>query len=160
MAFAAKGPCALDGGAGHVMANVECHSTRALLRIISPQRLGVTPLGVITCDLAVGETDVVKKKVTPSKPATRVRKKKATGTGGTPDQFQLCLPEGTRDQLAEAAMANGRSLHDEIIHRLTRSLERDAKQKLSDRLKAQSDGLAKFEGEIAAIVEQLRRRDD
>lgn len=104
---------------------------------------------------------MVKKKNTPSKTVTRVRKKKATATDGTtPGQFQLCLPRGTRDQLAEAAMANGRSLHDEIIHRLTQSLARDENQKLSDRLKAQSDGLAKFEGEIAAIVEQLRRRDD
>jgi hypothetical protein len=49
---------------------------------------------------------------------------------------------------------------DEIIHRLTQSLERDEKQKLSDRLKAQGDRLAKFEGEIAAIVEQLKRHND
>jgi plasmid stability protein len=110
--------------------------------------------------LAVGEASVVKKKADPSKSVTRVRKKKATETGGTSDQFQLCLPEGTRDKLVEAAMANGRSFNDEIIHRLTQSLERDEKPKLSDRLKAQGDRLAKFEGQIAAIVEQLRRRDD
>jgi hypothetical protein len=33
-------------------------------------------------------------------------------------------------------------------------------QRLSDRLKAQSDRLATFEGEIASMVEQLRLRDD
>jgi hypothetical protein len=66
-----------------------------------------------------------------------------------------------RDELVEAAMANGRSLDDEIIHRLVQSLELDGtRQKLSDRLKAQGDRLAKFEGDIAAIVEQLRLRDD
>jgi hypothetical protein len=100
------------------------------------------------------------KKATTSKTVTRVRKKKATGAGKTPDQFQLGLPEEMQDKLAAAAVVNGRSLNDEIIHRLTQSLERDEKQKLSDRLKTQSDGLAKFEGEIAAIVEQLRRRGD
>ena len=110
--------------------------------------------------MAFGESSVAKKKTNPSKSVTRVRIKKATGTGGTSDQFQLCLPEGMRDKLAEAAMANGRSLNGEIIHRLTQSLERDEMQKLSDRLKAQGDRLAKFEGEIAAIVEQLRLRDD
>jgi hypothetical protein len=101
---------------------------------------------------------VVKKKATPSKSVPHARKKKATGTGATSDQFQLSLPGETRDKLAEAATANGRSFNDEIIHRLTQSLERDEKPKLSDRLK--DDGLAKFEGEIAAIVEQLKRGDD
>jgi hypothetical protein len=33
-------------------------------------------------------------------------------------------------------------------------------QKLSDRLREQGDRLAKFEGEIASMVEQLRLRDD
>jgi hypothetical protein len=61
-----------------------------------------------------------------------------------------------RDKLVEVAMANLRSLNDEIIHRLAQSLERDEVQKLSDRLKAQGDRLAKFEGDIAAIVAQLR----
>jgi len=65
-----------------------------------------------------------------------------------------------RDKLAAAALANGRSLNDEIIHRLALSLERDETQQLSDRLKAQGDRLAKFEGDIAAIVEQLRLRED
>ena len=63
-----------------------------------------------------------------------------------------------RDKLVKAA--NGRSLNDEIIQRLTQSLERDEMQKLSDRLKAQGDRLAKFEDEIAAMVEQFRLRDD
>jgi hypothetical protein len=110
--------------------------------------------------LAFGETSVAKKKVTLPKSATDVapRIKKATGTGRTSDRFQLRLPEGMRDELVEAA--NGRSLNDEIIQRLTQSLERDEMQKLSDRLKAQGDRLAKFEDEIAAMVEQLRLRDD
>jgi plasmid stability protein len=103
---------------------------------------------------------VVKKKADPSKSVTPVRKKKTIGTGGTSDQFKLCLPEGTREKLAEAAMANGRSFNDEIIHRLTQSLDLDERPKLSDRLQAQGDRLAKFEGEIAALVEQLRQRDD
>jgi hypothetical protein len=110
--------------------------------------------------LAFGETSVAKKKATLPKSATDVapRIKKATGTGRTSDRFQLRLPEGMRDELVEAA--NGRSLNDEIIQRLTQSLERDEMQKLSDRLKAQGDRLAKFEDEIAAMVEQLRLRDD
>jgi flagellar motor switch protein FliM len=65
--------------------------------------------------LAFGESSVAKKKTNPSRSVTRVRIKKATGTGGTSDQFQLCLPERMRDKLAEAAMANGRSLNGEII---------------------------------------------
>jgi hypothetical protein len=103
---------------------------------------------------------VAKKKATLPKSAADVapRIKKATGTGRTSDRFQLRLPEGMRDKLVEAA--NGRSLNDEIIQRLTQSLERDEMQKLSDRLKAQGDRLAKFEGEIASMVEQLRLRDD
>jgi Arc-like DNA binding domain len=109
--------------------------------------------------LAFGETSVAKKKATLPKSATDVapRIKKAAGTGRTSDRFQLRLPEGMRDKLVEAA--NGRSLNDEIIQRLTQSLERDEMQKLSDRLKAQGDRLAKFEGEIASMVEQLRLRD-
>ncbi|WP_187399310.1 Arc family DNA-binding protein [Bradyrhizobium paxllaeri] len=95
----------------------------------------------------------------PVKPAAP-RTKKATVTGRTSDRVQLRLPERIRDKLVEAAMANARSLNDEIIYRLTQSLERDEMQKLSDRLKAQGDRLAKFEGEIAAMVEQLRLRDD
>jgi hypothetical protein len=63
-----------------------------------------------------------------------------------------------RDKLVGAA--DGRSLNDEIIQRLAQSLERDEMQRLSDRLKAQGDRLAKFEGEIASMVEQLRLRDD
>ena len=103
---------------------------------------------------------MAKKKATLPKSVTHVapRIKKATGTGRTSDRFQLRLPEGMRDKLVEAA--NGRSLNDEIIQRLTQSLERDEMQKLSDRLKAQGDRLAKFEGEIASMVEQLRLRDD
>jgi hypothetical protein len=110
--------------------------------------------------LAFGETSVAKKKATLPKSATDVapRIRKATGSGRTSDRFQLRLPEGMRDKLVEAA--NGRSLNDEIIQRLTQSLERDEMQKLSDRLKAQGDRLAKFEGEIASMVEQLRLRDD
>ena len=103
---------------------------------------------------------MAKKKATLPKSATPAapRIKKATGTDRTSDRFQLRLPEGMRDKLVEAA--NGRSLNDEIIQRLTQSLERDEMQKLSDRLKAQGDRLAKFEGEIASMVEQLRLRDD
>jgi hypothetical protein len=105
---------------------------------------------------------VAKKTANSTKSVTRVvrRQKKETGTSGTPGEFQLRLPDGMRDKLAEAAMANLRSLNDEIIDRLSQSLERDEMQKLSDRLKAQGDRLAKFEGDIAAIVAQLRLRDD
>jgi hypothetical protein len=61
-----------------------------------------------------------------------------------------------QDKLAEAATANGRSLNGEIVRRLTESLERDETKKLSDHLRTQGDRLAKVEGEIAALVEQLR----
>ncbi|MEH2549557.1 hypothetical protein V1283_006202 [Bradyrhizobium sp. AZCC 2262] len=103
---------------------------------------------------------MAKKKATLPKSVTHAapRIEKATATGRTADRLQIRLPEGMRDKLVEAA--NGRSLHDEIIHRLAQSLERDEMQKLSDRLKTQGDRLAKFEGEIAAMVEQLRLRDD
>jgi hypothetical protein len=93
--------------------------------------------------------------------ARRLESKMATGTGSTSDRFQLRLPDGMRDQLAEAATANGRSLNGEIIHRLTQSLERDAMQKkLSQHLKTRGDRLAKVEEEIAALVQQLRQNDD
>jgi hypothetical protein len=65
-----------------------------------------------------------------------------------------------RDTLLEAASANGRTLNEEIIDRLAQSLERDKIQKLSNRLKAQGDRLASFEGELASIVERLRPRDE
>ena len=93
-----------------------------------------------------------------SAPQAAPRTRKAAATGSTADRVQLRLPDGMRDKLVEAA--NGRSLNDEIIQRLAQSLERDEMQKLSDRLKAQGDRLAKFEGEIASMVEQLRLRDD
>ena len=104
---------------------------------------------------------MAKKKVDPPKSVTRVvrRPKKETGTGGASSQIQLRLQDGMRDKLAEAATANLRSLNEEIIHRLAQSLEREEMQKLSDRLKAQGDRLAKFEGDIATIVAQLRLRD-
>ena len=99
---------------------------------------------------------------TTAKPPKSVtlRLKKKTRTDGASGQSQLDLPDGMRDKLAAAATENGRSLGDEIIYRLAQSLERDKAQLLSDRLKAQGDRLAKFEGDIATIVEQLRLRDD
>ena len=86
--------------------------------------------------------------------------KKASATGKSSDRLQFRLPEGMRDKLVEAAAANGRTLNEEIIDRLAQSLERDAVQKLSNRLKAQGDRLATFEGELASIVERLRPRDE
>jgi hypothetical protein len=65
------------------------------------------------------------------------------------------------EKLAEAAMANGRSLNDEIIYRLTQSLERErTRKKLSDSLKVHGDRLASVEKEIATLVQQLRHSDD
>ena len=106
---------------------------------------------------------VAKKKANPPKSITRVThrvsdSKERTGTVRTSDQFRLHLPEGMRDKLAEAAKTNGHSLNSEIIHRLTRSLEREGVQKkLSDHLKIQGDRLARVEEEIASLVERLRR---
>ena len=88
--------------------------------------------------------------------APAVKSKKANGAAL--DRFQLRLPDEMRNKLAEAAMGNGRSLDGEIIYRLTKSLEREENQKkLSDHLKVKENRLAKVEGEIAALVEQLRR---
>ena len=103
-----------------------------------------------------------KKAAKPLRSVTRATPgpKKETQIGSTSDQSQFHLPDGMRDKLAAAATENGRSLGDEIIYRLAQSLERDKAQQLSDRLKAQGDRLAKFEGDIAAIVEQFRLRDD
>ena len=86
--------------------------------------------------------------------------KKAAVTGKASDRLQFRLPEGMRDKLVEAAAANGRTLNEEVIDRLTQSLERDAVKRLSNRLKAQGDRLATFEGELAGIVERLRPRDE
>jgi hypothetical protein len=87
------------------------------------------------------------------------RTKKAVAPAKASDRLQLRLPEGMRDRLVEAATANGRAIGDEIIDRLAQSLERDEMQRLSDRLKAQSERLASFEGELASMVEKLRLRD-
>ena len=109
---------------------------------------------------------MVKKKANPAKSVTRVKARRlgpkmAAGTSSTSGRFQLRLPDGMRDQLAEAATANARSLNDEIIQRLTQSLERDGRQqKLSQHLKIQGNRLAKVEEEIAALVQQLRLSDD
>jgi hypothetical protein len=102
---------------------------------------------------------MARKATSPETAEAEPRTKKATGTGRTSDRLQFRLPEGMRDKLVEAATANGRAISDEIIDRLRQSLERDEMQRLSDRLKAQSDRLATFEGEIASMVEQLRLRD-
>ena len=102
-----------------------------------------------------------KKEAVPEPVAPAVRPiKKASATSKTSDRLQFRLPEGMRDKLVEAAAANGRTLNEEIIDRLAQSLERDAVQKLSNRLKAQGDRLATFEGELASIVERLRPRDE
>jgi plasmid stability protein len=114
------------------------------------------------CGLAFGDTHVARKKadasesVTPAAPGIKA----AAVTSKASDRLQFRLPEGMRDKLVEAATANGRSLNEEIIDRLTQSLERDAVQRLSNRLKAQGDRLATFEGELASIVERLRPRDE
>lgn len=50
---------------------------------------------------------------------------KATGRGS--DQFNLRLPDGMRDQIAEAAQKSGRSMNAEIVHRLSNSLGRNGK---------------------------------
>ena len=103
---------------------------------------------------------MARKATSPETTEVAPRTKKAAGTGRTSDRLQFRLPEGMRDKLVEAATVNGRSIGDEIIDRLTQSLERDEMRRLSDRLKAQSDRLATFEGEIASMVEQLRLRDE
>jgi hypothetical protein len=114
------------------------------------------------CGLAAGGTSVARKKETVPEPITLDVPpiKKAAATGKTSDRVQLRLPEGTRNKLLEAATANGRTINEEIIDRLMQSLERDEIQRLSDRLKAQGDRLATFEGELASIVERLRPRDE
>jgi hypothetical protein len=109
--------------------------------------------------------DVVKKppptKSVTSKISQPLEPKKANGTGRSLDQFRLRMPDEMRKKLAEAAMANGRSLNDEIIHRLMQTLEREGTQKkLSDSLKSRSDRLANVEKEIATLVRQLKLRDD
>jgi Arc-like DNA binding domain len=106
------------------------------------------------------------KKTTPTKSVTSkatrpIELKKATGTGRTLDQFRLRLPNEMREKLVEAAMANGRSLNDEIIYRLMQTVEREeTRKKLSDSLKSRGDRLANVEIEIATLVEQLRLCDD
>jgi hypothetical protein len=106
------------------------------------------------------------KKATPtksdtSKPTRPPGLRKTTATGRTLDPFRLRLPEEIREKLAEAAMANGRSLNDEIIYRLVQTLEREGtRKKLSDSLKSRDHRLANVEKEIATLVEQLRLRDD
>jgi Arc-like DNA binding domain len=114
------------------------------------------------CGLAFGETRVARKKADIPEAATQVasRTSKTAEAGKASDRVQFRLPEGMRDKLVEVATANGRTLNEEIIDRLTQSLERDGIQKLSDRLKAQGDRLATFEGELASIVERLRPRDE
>jgi hypothetical protein len=102
---------------------------------------------------------MARKPTSPETAEVAPRTKKVTAPSKTSDRLQLRLPEGMRDKLAQAATANGRSIGDEIIDRLAQSVERDEMQKLSDRLKAQSDRLASVEGEIASMVEQLRLRD-
>ena len=90
---------------------------------------------------ALGGADIVKKPTpTKSDKSKRTRPpelKEATGTGRTSDQFRLGLPDEMREKLVDAAMANGRSLNDEIIYRLMQTLEREGtRKKLSDSLKS------------------------
>jgi hypothetical protein len=102
---------------------------------------------------------MARKAIPPETTEAAPRIRKAAAPGKTSDRLQLRLPEGMRDKLVDEATVNGRSIGDEIIDRLGQSLERDEMQRLSDRLKAQSDRLASFEGELASMVEKLRLRD-
>jgi hypothetical protein len=102
---------------------------------------------------------MARKPASPETVEAAPRTRKAAATSKASDRLQLRLPDGMRDKLVEAATANGRAINDEIIDRLAHSLERDEMQRLSDRLKAQSDRLASVEGEIASMVEKLRLRD-
>jgi hypothetical protein len=47
------------------------------------------------------------------------------------DQFNLRLPEGMRDRIAEVAKANGRSMNSEIVARLESSFDAPAGADLS-----------------------------
>ena len=100
------------------------------------------------------------KKPTPTKSDTRKKTRPlATGTGRT--SLRLSLPDELREKLADAAVANGSSLNDEIIYRLIQSLQREGTRKrLSDSLKSQGDHLAKVEEKISTLVKQLRLSDD
>ena len=102
---------------------------------------------------------MARKATSPETAEAASRANKATAPGRTSDRVQLRLPEGMRDKLAEAATGNGRTISEEIIDRLAQALAHDEMQRLSERLKAQSDRLANFEGEIASMVERLRLRD-
>ena len=52
--------------------------------------------------------------------------KKPPAPSDTADKFMLRLPDGMRDQIAELAKANGRSMNAEIIARIEFSLQFDA----------------------------------
>jgi plasmid stability protein len=64
-------------------------------------------------------------------------------TGRNSDQFNLRMPEGMREQLKDAAAANGRSLNAEIIARLLLTLELDQAQP------------SKFGQQVAAQIEAI-----
>jgi hypothetical protein len=88
-------------------------------------------------------------------------KSQPSETSHTCDNPTAWVKDGGRNRQHFGSISNGRSLNDEIIHRLTQSLERDGMQKkLSQHLKIQGDRLAKVEEEIADLVQQLRLNDD
>lgn len=61
----------------------------------------------------------------------------------TLDKFQLRFPEGMRDQIKEAADANGRSMNAEIVHRLRQSLGID---------QSPSEGFTPVKDEVADLA--------
>jgi hypothetical protein len=102
----------------------------------------------------------------------------------TADQFVLRMPDGMRDRIAQAAERNGRSMNNEIIHRLGLTLPeaetplgaeildtlREAKLRilaLQQRLEAQDEGGIEldttperqvFVGQVAEAVPTAKKR--
>ena len=81
----------------------------------------------------------------------------------TADKYIVRLPDGMRDQIAEAAKAAGRSMNAEIVSRLASSFERSTGAELSNALYRQTlleRGLLAlhFKAALLLIPEQVRKK--
>jgi len=72
------------------------------------------------------------------------------------ERFIVRLPDGMRDQIAEAAKSNNRTMNAEVVSRLQKSFEAEQRQLLSEIRRMRPDGTSFIDEE--ALVELLDKR--
>ena len=74
------------------------------------------------------------------------------------DKFMLRLPNGMRDQIADLAKANGRSMNSEIIARLMASLDDDRDELIAELTKALGEENRDMRRRVEALEAAVGKR--